>query len=171
MVKFKCLDVGQRLRLGQSRNWLKRSTRASVDDDILAAKRALPAADQLRFHGLGGNKTPGAHHQLSAALLVLVEMDINEVLNHLALALAHRCHIDMNILFADAELVAAIKERRNLGAVDDVLTGQARDVRTRAAYIFALDHNHALSLLCGGPGKKFSAGSAAENDKVVLFGA
>src|SRR5580704_5899592 len=31
VIKFKSLDVGQRLRLGQSRNWLKRGARAGID--------------------------------------------------------------------------------------------------------------------------------------------
>ena len=89
--------------------------------------------------------------------------------HHLALALTHGCHVDVNILFADAEFVAAIKERSNLGAVDDVLAGQARDVRARTAHIFALDHNHALSLLCEGPGKNFAAGTAAQHEQIVFF--
>ena len=90
-------------------------------------------------------------------------------LHHLALALTHGSHVDVNILFADSELVAAIKERSNLGAVDDILARQARDVRARAAHIFALDHHHALSLLSGGPGNKFTAGTAAEDDEIIFF--
>src|SRR3984885_13962103 len=168
VIKFQGLDVGQRLRLGQSRNWLKRGARAGVDDDILAAKRALPAVGHLGFDGLGANEASCAHHQLRAALLVLVEMNINKVPHHQALALTHSCHVDANILFADTELVAAIKIRSNLGAVDDVLAGQARDVRARAAYIFAFDHNHALPLLCGGPGNEFTASAAAQHEEIVF---
>src|ERR1700722_9215139 len=48
VIKFQSFDVGQRLRLGQSRNWLKRGARAGVDDDLLAAERALPAGGPLR---------------------------------------------------------------------------------------------------------------------------
>ena len=88
---------------------------------------------------------------------------------NLALALTHGCHVDVNILFADAEFVAAIKERGNLGAVDDVLAGQARDVRARTGHIFALDHNHALSLLGECPGKNFAAGAAAQHEEIAFF--
>src|SRR6266850_2969148 len=169
VIKFQGLDVGKRLRLGQSRNWLKRGARAGVDDDILAAKRALPAVGQLGFDGLGANEAPCPHYQFRAALLVVVEMNVDQAPHHLALALTHGCHVDANILFADAELVAAIKEGSNLGAVDDVITGQASDVRARAAYILALDHNHALSLLCGGPGNKLAADAAAQHEEIVFF--
>jgi hypothetical protein len=53
--------------------------------------------------------------------------------------------------------------------VDDILAGQARDVRARTAHIFALDHNHALSLLCEVPGKNFAAGTAAQHEQIVFF--
>ncbi len=71
-------------------------------------------------------------------------MSIDEVLDHLALAFAHRRHVDANVFFADAELLAAIKERSDFGAVDDIFARQARDVRARTAYIFALNYYDAL---------------------------
>ena len=153
----------------RSRNRLERGPRAGIDDDILAAKRARPAVVQLGFDGLGADETPRAHDQFRAALLVIVEMNIDEVLDHLALAFAHRRHVDADILLADAELLAAKKERGDLGAVDDVFARQAGDVRARAAHIFALDDDDALSLLRGGPGDQFSAGAAAEDDEIIFF--
>ena len=152
-----------------SRNRLKRGTRARIDDNIFATEGAGPAVGQLDFNGLGVNEASCAHNQFRAALLVVVEMNVDQVPHHLAIALTHGCHVDVNVLFADAELVAAIKERSDLGAVDDVLAGQACDVRARAAHLFALDHNHALSLLSGGPGNKFTAGTAAEDDEIIFF--
>ena len=124
----------------------------------------VPAIGKLDFKGLWTHEIPSAHDQFRAALLVIVEMNIDEVLNHLALAFTDRCHIDVNILFADAELLAAIKQRGDLGAVDDVLARQASDVRARAAHIFALDYDHVLSLLGRGPGDELSAGTAAQDD-------
>jgi hypothetical protein len=96
-------------------------------------------------------------------------MSIHEVLDHLALALAHHRHVDANIFFADPELLAAIKERCDLGAVDDVFARQARDVRARTAHIFTLDHHDTLSLLSGGPGNQFTAGTAAEDNEIIFF--
>ncbi len=66
-------------------------------------------------------------------------MHIDQAVDHLALALAHRRHVDPDILLADAEFLAAKKVGRDLGAVDDVLARQAGDVRARAADVFALD--------------------------------
>ena len=40
VIKFKCLDVSQRLRLGQSRNWLKRGARAGIDGYIFTTECA-----------------------------------------------------------------------------------------------------------------------------------
>src|SRR5580658_7275007 len=159
VIKFQGLDVGKRLHLGQSWNWLKRGARTRIDDDIFATECACPAVGQFDFDGLGANETPRPHHQFRAALLVLVEVNIDETSDHLAFAFAHRLHVDANIVFADAELLAAIKQRGDLGAMDDVLARQARDVRARAAHIFALDYDYALSLLSGGPGNEFAPGS------------
>ena len=53
--------------------------------------------------------------------------------------------------------------------MDDVFARQARDVRARTAHIFALDHHHALSLLSGGPGNQFTAGTAAEDNEIIFF--
>jgi hypothetical protein len=44
-----------------------------------------------------------------------------------------------------------------------------RDVRARTAHVFALDDNHALSLLSGGPGNQFSSSTAAEHDEIIFF--
>src|SRR5580704_17619809 len=88
VIKFKCLDVGQRLRLGQSRNWLKRGARAGVDDYIFATECACPAVGQLDFDRLGANKASCAHHQFRAALRVVgVAKNVDNVPHHLALAL------------------------------------------------------------------------------------
>jgi hypothetical protein len=107
-------------------NRFKRGSRAGVDDDILTAKRARPTAGQLGFGSPGTHETPHTHHPFRAAFLVKVEMSIHQVWDHLALAFAHRRHVDANVLFADSELLAAIKERCDLGAVDDVFARQAR---------------------------------------------
>ena len=96
-------------------------------------------------------------------------MSIHQVLDHLAFAITYRRHVDSNIFFADPELLAAIKKRCHLGAMDDVFAWQARDVRARPAHIFALDDNHALSLLGRGPGNQFSAGTAAEHYEIIFF--
>ena len=170
VIKFKCLDVGQRLRLGQSRNWLKRGARADIDGYNFTPECACPAVVQGNFDGFRANEASCAHHQFRAALgEVVVAKNVDNVHHHLALALTHGGHVDANILFADAEFVAAIKERGNLGAVDDVLAGQARDVRARTGHVFALDRNHALSLLCECPGKNFAAGAAAQHEEIVFF--
>ena len=169
VIEFQRLDVRKRLRLDQSRNRLKRGARARIDDNIFATESAGPAGGQLGFDGLGTNEASCAHHQFRAALLVVIEVNVDQAPHHLALSLAHGSHVDLNVLFADSELGAAVKERGSLGAVDDILARQARDVWARAAHIFSLDHHYALSLLSGGPGNKFTAGTAAEDDEIIFF--
>ncbi len=110
VIEFQRLDVSERSHLCQSRNRFQRGARSRVDDDILAAKGARSAIIQFRLDRLGPHEMPRGHHQFRAAFLVEIEMSINEVLDHLALAFAHRSHVDADILFADAELLAAIKE-------------------------------------------------------------
>ena len=72
VIKFKGLDVGQRLRLGQSRNWLKRGARAGIDDYIFTTECACPAVVQGNFDGFRANEASCAHHQFRAALRVVV---------------------------------------------------------------------------------------------------
>src|ERR1700726_4094437 len=121
LIEFRPLDMRERLHLGQSVNRFKRGSRTGVDDDILTAKRARPTAVQLGFDSLGTHETPHTHHQFRAAFLAKVEMSIHEVLDHLALAFAYRRHVDANLFFAVSELLPAIKERGDFGAVDDVV--------------------------------------------------
>jgi hypothetical protein len=86
--------MGERLHLGQSRNRLKRGTRARIDNNIFATEDTGTALGQLNFDSLGSDEVSCAHHQFRAALLVVVEMNVDQVLYHIAFALTHSGHVD-----------------------------------------------------------------------------
>lgn len=53
--------------------------------------------------------------------------------------------INREAVVRDPKLLAVAEIRRDFGIVDDVLAGQAHDVWTRSADIFAIDDGDALS--------------------------
>src|SRR5271154_4425809 len=59
---------------------------------------------------------------------------------------------------------------RDLGAPNHVLTGQAGDIGTGAPDPLALDHGGPSSRSRHVPSQQLTAGSAAENQNVILFG-
>jgi hypothetical protein len=79
VIEVQRLDVAQRLGLGQSRNRLKRGPRARIDDHIFATEGAVSAGGQLDFNGPRSNEASCAHHQFRDALLVLVEVNVDQI--------------------------------------------------------------------------------------------
>ena len=55
--------------------------------------------------------------------------------------------------------------------MNDVLARQTRDIRTRPADVFALDHGDALSLPGKSPRGQCSTRAAAKNDDIVFLSA
>jgi hypothetical protein len=66
----------------------------------------------------------------------------------------------------DAEFGAAAEQRRHVPAVDDVLAGQAGDVRAPTADQAALDDRTVLAGLRQGPGQVLPGFAAAEDQAV-----
>ena len=87
---------------------------------------------QLDLERLRGHEPAGAHDQLGAARLVVVQMRGDLVVDHAALPAANRRHVDLDSPRLRAVLGAVANQRCDLGALDLVLAGQAVDVGTGA---------------------------------------
>lgn len=68
----------------------------------------------------------------------------------------------------DPKLLAVAEIRRDFGIVDDVLAGQAHDVWTRSADIFAIDDGDALSFSSERPRSDRRSGATPKNDEIVF---
>jgi hypothetical protein len=69
-----------------------------------------------------------AHHELGAALPVLLEMERDQAVDHRTLAVADGGHVDLPAARGNPELGAAAEVVADLGAVDHVLAREAGDV-------------------------------------------
>ena len=96
-------------------------------------------------------------------------MHVDQTGDHLALAITHGGHVDAGVLLADPKFLAAEKVGRDLGAVDNVLARQARDVRTGTSDPFPLDDHGPEAFFGQGPGEILTAFAAAEDDEIEFF--
>src|SRR5258708_12883964 len=93
VVELQSLNMCERsggLEAGNARNCRVRS---NVEENLVARQLACPAVIQAHLERFGCHKTPSPHDQFGAARLVLLEMEINFAVNHVALALANLCHV------------------------------------------------------------------------------
>ncbi len=169
VVQFEGLDVGERACFRKTRDVVDRRARARADDDIFTAKNPRAAVGQRDLDGLGANETPRTHDELRATLLEIIEVHIDQPINHPALAIAYDRHVDPAVVLGDAEFPAPEKVGSHLGAMNDVLARQTGDVGTRPADVFPLDDRRALSLPGQGPRDILAPFAAAQYDDIEFF--
>jgi hypothetical protein len=97
-------------------------------------------------------------------------MCIDETLDHSALSISDRSHVDTEPIDTNSKFLAAPDVVRELRGMDDVLARQARDVWTGAADILPLYNRHTPSATTECPGKELSSGSAAKNEEIIILG-
>jgi len=110
-----------------------------------------------------------AHDDLSAAFGEVGEVHLQVAIDQLLAASVDAGHIDPPVAVDHAELCAALEERSNFGAMDDVLAGKTGDVGAGPADALVLDVDDALPLRAESPRHVFARFSAADDDCVVLF--
>ncbi len=106
VVQLQGLDVSQRARLREAGGVIDPGTRPGVDHDGLAAERPGPARVERDLDGLRRDEASVAHDELRAALPVLLEMDRDQPVHHLPLAVADGGHLDLPVAGGDPELGA-----------------------------------------------------------------
>jgi hypothetical protein len=94
-------------------------------------------------------------------------VDFHQRIDHLPLATRDARHVDTHRAGHDTQALRGVDERDGLGAVDDVLAGQAGHVRAGAANHRAFDDDGFLFLARKGPGEDFARDPAA-NDQVLI---
>src|SRR5262245_24436453 len=82
MVQLQRLDVSQWTRLSHAVYRIKRRPAARVDNDVLTAKDPHSATDKLGLNGPGRDKPASANNQFGAAAFVIIEVDVDQSLDH-----------------------------------------------------------------------------------------
>ena len=124
-------------------DWRDRRTRPHVEENPLARQHARAAVAQTHLQRFRRHEPPVPHDQLGAALLVQVQVQSDQPLDHLALALAHLGHVNRDGARHDPELRGMVQQVGDFRAPDLVLAGQAVDVRAGPADPAALDDRDA----------------------------
>src|SRR5215813_673643 len=91
------------------------------------------------------------------------------LVNHLALPVTDRCHVDLDTTRPRAVLGAMTHERCDFRALNLVLAGQAIDVGARATNPSPLHHRRATSRSRHVPREELPACTTAENQELELF--
>src|SRR5262249_17877103 len=137
--------------------------RADVDEYAVADQRPPAAVVQLHLERLRAHEPTRAHDELGAARLEAVQLPGDLVVDHVALAVADRRHVDLDTTRPRAELGAVAHQRRDLGAPDLVLAGQAIDVDTGATDPSALNDGGPSTRSRHVPGQEPAARSTAKD--------
>src|SRR5262249_50072316 len=118
LIQVQSLDVSQRSRLREAGGVIDPGARPGVDHDGLAVERRGPAPVERDLDGLRRHEAPVAHDELRAALAVLLEMERDQPVDHLPLAVANGGHLDLPVAGSNPELGAPAEVAGDLRAVD-----------------------------------------------------
>src|SRR5262249_33850859 len=112
-----------------------------------------------------------AHDQLRAASLEVVEVQLDQPIDHLAFATGDAGHIDAHRPGHHSQARGWVDERDSLGAVDDILAVQTGYVRAGAANHGSSENDGFLALFRQGPGEDFARDPAADHQILNMFNA
>jgi hypothetical protein len=124
----------------------------NVDEDSLSPQRPRAASVQGHAHGFRFREARFAHDQLRGAGLELAEVHLHQLGDHPPLAASDAAHVHAHRSGRDTQTPGRVDQRNSLDAVNDVLAGQASDVRAGAADHRAFDDDGLLALARQGPG-------------------
>ena len=139
IVELESLDMGQRPGGLEARNVGDCRVRSEVEENLVARQHPRAAVIQPHLERFRRHKAPAPHDQFGAACLVVLQMQGDLAVDHVALALANFRHVGRDGPGHRAELCCVMRQMRDPGAPNLILAGQAGDVGTGAADPPALD--------------------------------
>jgi hypothetical protein len=169
IIELERLDMRQRSGSLKAGNAGNRRMRTQVQEDPLAGKNPRTAVVQVHFDGLRRDETPASQDQLGTTGAVVVQMQFDLAVDHVALALADRRHVGLHRTGHRAELSGVVRQMRHLGAPNLVLAGHAGDIGTGAADPAALDDGSPPPRLRHVPCQQLAALAAAQDQDFNLF--
>jgi hypothetical protein len=97
--------------------------RSDIEENLVARQQACPAVIQAHLEPFRCYKTPSPHDQFGAGRLVLLQMESNLAVNHVALSLENLCHVSRDGTGRRAELPSVMREMRDPRAPNLILAG------------------------------------------------
>jgi hypothetical protein len=131
--------LGQRPRLFETRNRRDCRVRSNVEKHPLTDQLPCAAVIKVYFQRLWGNEASTAHNQFGTTRAVVLQVQFDLAIDHIALALTHRGHIGLDRTCNGAELPSVPGQVRNPCTPNLVLAGHAGNVGTGTADPAALD--------------------------------
>src|SRR5258708_14619358 len=168
-IKFQCSDMGEGFRFSKAGSGIDSRPGSRVDDDPLCSKQAFAAFSKANVDGSGSNKASRAHDQFGTALFVQLKVHLDQACNHLALASAHRLHVNFPILLGNSEFLTSLEIGRDFGAMNNVLARKARNIRAGTSNVLPLKDNGLHPLFGHYPGDVLACFSAAEHKEIIFF--
>src|SRR5262249_3094732 len=132
-------------------------------------QHALAACGQGDPHGFVFDELSATRDQFHSCFLEQIEVGLPLLLDHLLLATIDAGHVDLARPDQCAEIRSVLDERRDLGAVNDVLAGQASHVRTCTADRRSFDDHGSLAERAQCPGDVLACFAAADHEILVIF--
>src|SRR5262245_32066146 len=142
---------------------------AHIDKDALATDESCSAGIELHFDSFQFGESGFAHHKLGTAGFEASEVEVDEFFDHFPLAPGDTGHVYFHVSLGNSQTRIRMDERNRFGAVDDILTWQAGDVRARAADQRTFHANGPLALFRQRPGEDFASHPTSDNQIVNLF--
>jgi len=170
VVEFERFDVGERLRGLEARNARDRRVGPDVEEDPLAHQHARSAIIEPHLERFRSDETPGPQDQVDPGVLVGAQVRGNLAVDHVALALANRHHVDRHATGLRAGLGGVARHVRDVRARKFVFAGHAVHVRTRPADPLALHHGCPSPRSRHVPGQELAACAATKDQDFKPFG-
>src|SRR5258708_29082820 len=131
----------ERTCLGKPRNGFNRRARTRADNNVFSAKNARSAFGKCYLNRFWSDKASRPHEQLCPARLEIIEMHLDQPINHLPLAITHKPQVNLGIVLVDAEFFTSPKVGCYLLAMDDIFARETGDVGTGTSDIFSLNND------------------------------
>src|SRR5262245_45295641 len=119
-VQFEGLDVRHRPRFGEAGDWVNPRARPRADHDDFAAKGARTVVGR-HLDRSRPDEAALPLDQFRAALSIRIDINSDNAIDHLPLAVADSRHLDFPVARSDAEFRASAEIVGDLGTVDHVL--------------------------------------------------
>ena len=133
IIQLQKFNVSEGSRFEQSWDRLNRRAGAGADNHVVPAQDAGFPVRQFDLDGFWSDETPGAHDNPGAARFEVFQVQVDQIIDHLAFSIANARHMDLSIVLGDPELRASPEIRSHLGAVNDILARETGDVWARAS--------------------------------------
>src|SRR4051812_3741991 len=140
-----------------------------IQENLIARQAARLAILRSHLHRFGLHKARLTKDQLSAAGSIAIQVEIDEILDHMAFASPHASHIDGYGSRCGSKFGRTSNQLHDLGAVNDVLTRQAGDVRTGPTDQSTLDYGGTPAGFRHRPGQVLARLPATDDQDVKSF--